>query len=597
MKRYRSLIFVLSLCFCASALKASVDYEVVELAPVSGDLESHGISLNESGQSVGISIDLNGQPQAVRWDSTGSATPLITVGRPYSKALSINGAGSVVGAYTDSSNQIHACLWNASGNLSDLDSLIGVSPSEALSINDRGDIGGFYFQNGIAQGFVLTGGTTLELFSLTGAYSSRIYGLNQHGAVTGSGLSANDESGFIQSGFQSNSLPNLTGGQFGKALAVNNLGHSAGFSGQGEGEEVACCWVDGQVFLLGHLGGGQSHALGINNFGQVVGYSTTNPSDTIEIIFQTQTNEFDVPFDGEPAEEDQSNTILRDYDITRAFLWDGQTLLNLNDLIDTESGWVLLRAEDINDQGWITGYGIKDGDVRGFLLKPLNSPAELVQVSLPALDKTVPQETPIELQVNTNHDADEVRLYFNNQFQSSVSGNVISFNPGVLNFGAYTVKVETLDEQSNLIASRELTFTIRDLFLNEWKMRELASLSASEQSDIADPDLDGLNNITEFAFNLDPNDPDRPSSIPLSILFDNGDPCLSFKRRKAFSSQGLVYRIQESANLSPWDDADAQVTFENQVSDGDADPMETVLYRYTGSGDRRFFSIEPNSSN
>ena len=48
-------------------------------------------------------------------------------------------------------------------------------------------------------------------------------------------------------------------------------------------------------------------------------------------------------------------------------------MLNLNDphltLIE-ESGWVLQKAEDINDEGWIVGYGSLNGYRHGFLLVP-----------------------------------------------------------------------------------------------------------------------------------------------------------------------------------------------------------------------------------
>jgi probable HAF family extracellular repeat protein len=41
-------------------------------------------------------------------------------------------------------------------------------------------------------------------------------------------------------------------------------------------------------------------------------------------------------------------------------------------MIPPGSGWVLIGAEDINDDGRIVGYGTKNGETRAFLLTPNN---------------------------------------------------------------------------------------------------------------------------------------------------------------------------------------------------------------------------------
>ncbi|WP_299453488.1 PEP-CTERM sorting domain-containing protein, partial [uncultured Pigmentiphaga sp.] len=53
-----------------------------------------------------------------------------------------------------------------------------------------------------------------------------------------------------------------------------------------------------------------------------------------------------------------------------AFLWDGSSMLDLNDLIPSGSGWILISAQGINDAGQITGYGILNGQSHAFLLTP-----------------------------------------------------------------------------------------------------------------------------------------------------------------------------------------------------------------------------------
>ena len=53
-------------------------------------------------------------------------------------------------------------------------------------------------------------------------------------------------------------------------------------------------------------------------------------------------------------------------------LWDGGALRDLNTLIDPASGWTVRGATDINDAGWIVGYGTQDGiNTRALLLQQL----------------------------------------------------------------------------------------------------------------------------------------------------------------------------------------------------------------------------------
>lgn len=55
---------------------------------------------------------------------------------------------------------------------------------------------------------------------------------------------------------------------------------------------------------------------------------------------------------------------------SRAILWQKGRILNLNDLLQADSPWVLTRATDINDAGRIVGTGLNQGQVRAVLLVP-----------------------------------------------------------------------------------------------------------------------------------------------------------------------------------------------------------------------------------
>ena len=63
--------------------------------------------------------------------------------------------------------------------------------------------------------------------------------------------------------------------------------------------------------------------------------------------------------------------MFNDAEEDRAFIFDSTNgLVNLNDRIDTASGWQLLVAVDINDMGQITGHGELNGEKRAFVLTP-----------------------------------------------------------------------------------------------------------------------------------------------------------------------------------------------------------------------------------
>ena len=50
-------------------------------------------------------------------------------------------------------------------------------------------------------------------------------------------------------------------------------------------------------------------------------------------------------------------------------------MMDLNGLIDPNSGWLLSRAYDVNDGGQIVGYGKTSGSTHAFLLTIVPEPA------------------------------------------------------------------------------------------------------------------------------------------------------------------------------------------------------------------------------
>jgi probable HAF family extracellular repeat protein len=67
----------------------------------------------------------------------------------------------------------------------------------------------------------------------------------------------------------------------------------------------------------------------------------------------------------------------------RAFLYENGSMIDLNSLIDPNSGWTLFTAKDINSTGQIVGVGSVDDQYgRLFLLTPVPEPASLALLGL-----------------------------------------------------------------------------------------------------------------------------------------------------------------------------------------------------------------------
>jgi len=116
--------------------------------------------------------------------------------------------------------------------------------------------------------------------------------------------------------------------------AINNAGHVVG-AALTDRRNVQAFVSNGRKRVLGTLGGVFSAAHGINNAGQIVGGSLTGDNEHFH-----------------------------------AFLFTGNAMYDLNELIVDAGRWELVQAVGINDQGQIVGVGLLEGEDHVFLLHP-----------------------------------------------------------------------------------------------------------------------------------------------------------------------------------------------------------------------------------
>ncbi len=172
------------------------------------------------------------------------------------------------------------------------------------------------------------------------------------------------------------------GGKF-QAYDLNDMGQVIGTADSGEWSH-AWLWQNGRMSDLGTLGRYSTpHA--INVAGQVVGTSASdeqkreddNPvhgflwegGTMINLDGTSETRE------SRPLAINAHGQIVGQLDIKDGpiygFLWQDGKMHDLNELVDPASGWQILEAVDINDQGQIACNAGRDGGSHGLLLTPL----------------------------------------------------------------------------------------------------------------------------------------------------------------------------------------------------------------------------------
>lgn len=311
----------------ATALADPPQYTVSPAAPgLSGFTPT---AINESSRVAGYTstspiVVIDGVPQVLGFDG---------------RALDINDSGAVAG-YVRVDDTSIACVF-ADGVLTPLDHSF-VESSFASALNNAGTYCGTGYSTGafgpLQYGFVqYMPGFFFEDHYLLWSHARDV---NAAGVAVGD---TEDGTGHVAAvirdanGVQTNlqNLPTPYTDSF--ADGISDSGLVVGWMIDDHGNTRAFLYMSSTFRNLGTIGG-DSLARSVNQWGAIVGSYTVAPSGT------------------------------------HAFLWHHGTLYDLNALIPPDSDWVLTDAVDINDQGEIVGKGQHDGEIQGFILRPISSP-------------------------------------------------------------------------------------------------------------------------------------------------------------------------------------------------------------------------------
>ena len=302
----------------------------------------YATGLNNNGDVVGYASDLASRTwQAVQY-TTDSYVRLGTLGGSNSFSRGINDLGTIAGDSRnnqwDSGNEAFEYKNHQMNGLGTL----GGTWSDARGINNSGAIVGFskLFNTSFVHAFIYEDGVMSDLGTLGGTESSA-YAISDTGYVTGnSRIDSGEFRAFVAKDGVMSDLGTIAGSRS-HGYDVNNLGVVVGDSTfeTATSDRHAFLYQNDNIVDLGTLGGRYSKALGINDNGWVVGNS--------------------------------EYSLFPD---THAFLFDGNEMFDLNDLVGNLEGITLMEAVGINESGQIAAWGSTANGTRSFLLTPVVVP-------------------------------------------------------------------------------------------------------------------------------------------------------------------------------------------------------------------------------
>jgi probable HAF family extracellular repeat protein len=298
------------------------------------------------------------------------------------QAFAINSLGDVV----ERDNYNSSFIWSPGGSLLTLAPLTAGMATNPYGINSQGLAVGL---SATGQGYsavLWTNGEAQYLGMLPGGRACSGTGINASEEVSGYCYIPTGAEAFLwtkATGMQG--IGFLPGAAFSFAQAINRFGQVAGYSGASNNldKDYAFIWSKTTGMKnLGKLPGYDgSAAYGINDLGQAVGASLCKPfSCPAHATLWSKTKgsmlDLGVPPGANSSFAFSINNVGQvvgvSSDIGHAFVWSPSTgMLDLNTLIPANSGWVLILATAINDQGQIVGYGMHNCCVtEAFLLTP-----------------------------------------------------------------------------------------------------------------------------------------------------------------------------------------------------------------------------------
>jgi len=300
----------------------------------------------------------------------------------------MNNAGQIVGFAGAAAGGTEAVIYadGVLGRLGDFKGAFGVVSSYGAAINDTGAItGSFQSASGETHGFLYQNGHTIEFGAGTAGY-----GINAQGDVVGSKQSGDGATPFVYSGGKLTDLANLGSGKQGSAIDIDDAGNIAGEStttaDTGNASIHPFLYRNGAMIDLGALGSNRvTGTVAINNAGQVAGYSEAFDGTHAFVYAAGSMRDLGnlgsegLSIHGMNAHGTLVGTASNEEQGLIPFISLGDTLVDLNTLIDPLLDWQIFSAYANNDLGQVVGWGCQSetcGLVRLDLASAVPEPAQ-----------------------------------------------------------------------------------------------------------------------------------------------------------------------------------------------------------------------------
>ena len=232
--------------------------------------EVHALSINATGEVAGWYFRAGSNQQLGFIDNNGTYTTVAPAGASYTEVTSINNAGQVVG-YADISGTIKGFI-DSTGAYTTFTAPAGEQFSAAvkLFINNPGQVAGSYTANfSTYVGFVYRGGQYTTV-SPAGSTSTTVQSINNSGQVAGYYSNGTTTEGFIDSNGTYTTIFDPKGTAT-YAKSINNAGQVAGYYYNGS-TDVGFVYSNGTYTDISLAGSTSAVVNSINNSGQVGGY-------------------------------------------------------------------------------------------------------------------------------------------------------------------------------------------------------------------------------------------------------------------------------------------------------------------------------------
>lgn len=313
-------------------------------------------------------------------------------GGSYSVASGVNDQGHVTGTGgTSAANPIHGFLWEKNTGMNDLGTLGGTN-SYPEGINDANQIvGASDVNSSFSDAFLWINGAMMNIGSL-GAQGSVANAINYNPLtktftqIAGWSLTADSSeihAVIWDANLQITDLGTLSGGDYSIGWANNCAGQVVGTADTSSGRTDAFLWDPGIGMVdLGTLGGSVAQAEGINCSGMIVGHSfLAGDTQTDAFVYLPNAGMKDIGNLGGSVSHatavNKAGRVVGDSTLpsdasTHAFVWTATGgMKDLNKLIPANSGWELVIAAAISDNGRIVGEGTVNGAAHAYMLVPV----------------------------------------------------------------------------------------------------------------------------------------------------------------------------------------------------------------------------------